>query len=126
MGSGIKKINKQAIINKIESTQIRTDLPAFGVGDTIAVSFKVIEGVKTRIQRLEGVVIKIRGGGLNKNFILRRETNGIGNEITYNLNSPLIVKIDVLKKGKVRRAFISYMRERSGKSARIKSSIGSN
>ena len=119
-------INKQQIINKIQNTQIRNDLPNFGVGDTIAVSFKIIEGSKTRIQKLSGVVIKVRGGGLNKNFILRRETNGVGNEITYNVNSPLIVKIDVIKKGKVRRAFISYMRKRSGKSARVKSSFSTS
>jgi large subunit ribosomal protein L19 len=117
------KINKGAIIKNIEKTQMRDDIPEFRSGDTVAVFFKITEGNKTRIQRLEGVVIRINGGGLNRSFILRRETNGSGNEITYNLHSPLIVKIEIIRKGKVRRNYISYMRERSGKSARIKTDI---
>ncbi|MDR2846796.1 MAG: 50S ribosomal protein L19 [Mycoplasmataceae bacterium] len=117
------RINKGGIIKAVETTQMRDDIPVFSSGDTVAVYFKVNEGSKTRVQRLEGVVIRINGGGLNRSFILRRETNGIGNEITYNIHSPLIVKIDVLRQGKVRRNYISYMRSRSGKSARIKSEI---
>ncbi|MDR2568072.1 MAG: 50S ribosomal protein L19 [Mycoplasmataceae bacterium] len=116
----MKHFNKQAIINSIEATQTRNDLPVFRSGDTISVTTKFVEGVKTRIQKLTGVVIRVRGSGLNKNFILRRETSGVWSEITYNLNSPLIVEINVIKQGKVRRNYISYMRGRSGKTARIK------
>jgi large subunit ribosomal protein L19 len=73
----MKKLNKELIINKIEKTQIRDDIPEFKSGDTVRVHTKIIEGAKTRVQKLEGVVIRVRGGGLNKNFIIRRETNGI-------------------------------------------------
>jgi large subunit ribosomal protein L19 len=73
----MKHFNKQAIINSIEATQTRNDLPVFRSGDTISVTTKFVEGVKTRIQKLTGVVIRVRGSGLNKNFILRRETSGV-------------------------------------------------
>ncbi|GMO13543.1 MAG: 50S ribosomal protein L19 [Mycoplasmoidaceae bacterium] len=115
------RLNKQAIINKIESTQIRTDMPNFRSGDEVTVHVKIIEGAKARIQKLTGVVIRVSGGGLNKMFIIRRETLGINSEITFNINNPNITKIDVNKLGKVRRNYISYMRERHGKAARIKS-----
>ncbi|MDR2636443.1 MAG: 50S ribosomal protein L19 [Mycoplasmataceae bacterium] len=115
------KLNKQQIINKIEATQIRNDLPTFKSGDEIKVHSKIIEGSKTRIQKLSGIVIRVRGSGLNKTFILRRETAGINSEISFTINNPNIVKIEVVKLGKVRRNYISYMRQRHGKSARIKS-----
>ncbi|MDR1850961.1 MAG: 50S ribosomal protein L19 [Mycoplasmataceae bacterium] len=117
------KINKQALINKVEATQIRNDIPAFNSGDEVRVHFKIIEGAKARIQKLQGIVIRVRGGGLNKTFILRRETLGINSEFSFNVNNPNIVKIEVIKIGKVRRNYISYMRNRHGKSARIKSGI---
>jgi large subunit ribosomal protein L19 len=116
-------MNKQTILNKIAQEQIRDDLSKFNVGDTIAVTTKIIDGNKVRLQKLIGVVIRFNGGGLNQTFIIRRETVGVGNEITYRLHSPLIVKIQVMKKGLVRRAYISYMRKRTGKSARIKSAL---
>ncbi|MDE7433598.1 MAG: 50S ribosomal protein L19 [Mycoplasmoidaceae bacterium] len=117
----MKKINGQKIIKQLERAQMRDDLPEFRSGDTISVYVKVIEGNKTRIQRFDGIVLKVTGKGLSKTFTIRKESSGIGVEETFSYHSPLIVKIDVMKHGKVRRAYISYMRERSGKSARIKS-----
>lgn len=116
------KINNQAIIDDIEKAQIRTDLPKFNVGDSISVYVKIVEGAKTRVQRIDGLVLRIKGRGLSKSFILRKISSGVGVEETFQINSPLIVKIDITRKGKVRRAYISYMRNRFGKSARIKSS----
>ncbi|MDR3249476.1 MAG: 50S ribosomal protein L19 [Mycoplasmataceae bacterium] len=115
------RLNKQAIINKVEATQIKNDVPPFKSGDTVIVHFKIKEGSKSRIQKLEGLVLRVRGGGLNHTFIIRRETLGINSEITFNVNSPNVVKIEIIKTGKVRRNYISYMRNRRGKSARIKS-----
>lgn len=117
------KLNLEKLTNIVENEQIRNDLPSFRVGDNIVVHVKIIEGVKTRIQKLAGLVIRINGGGLNKSFILRREVNGISNEITFNLHSPLITKIEVKRQGKVRRNYLSYIRGRTGKSARIKSAL---
>jgi large subunit ribosomal protein L19 len=114
------KLNKQQIIDKIEATQIRNDLTPFKSGDEIRVHVKIVEGNKTRIQKLTGIVLRVRGGGLNKTFIIRRETAGVNSEISYTLNNPNIVKIEIIKSGKVRRNYISYMRNRHGKSARIK------
>jgi large subunit ribosomal protein L19 len=114
------KLNKTAIIHRIERSQMREDLPEFRAGDTISVHQKIVEGNKTRVQRFDGIVLKITGKGLSKTFTVRKESSGIGVEETFPYHSPLIVKIEVAKRGKVRRAYISYMRERSGKSARIK------
>jgi large subunit ribosomal protein L19 len=116
------KLNKGALLNSIERTQIRDDLSQFGPGDTVAVHIKITEGNKTRVQKIDGIVLKVSGKGLSKTFVIRKESSGVGVEETFSYHSPLIIKIDVLKKGKVRRAYISYMRQRSGKSAKIKSS----
>ncbi|MDR0545579.1 MAG: 50S ribosomal protein L19 [Mycoplasmataceae bacterium] len=114
------KIDAGSLIKKIEKSQMRTDLPSFSAGDTIRVFLKIQEGAKTRMQRIDGIVLRVRGKGSSKTFILRKESSGIGVEQSFNYHSPLIIKIEVVKKGKVRRAYISYMRERSGKSARVK------
>jgi large subunit ribosomal protein L19 len=114
------KINKTAIIRRIERSQTREDLPKFSSGDTISVHVKIVEGNKTRVQRFDGIVLKVTGKGLSKTFTIRKESSGVGVEETFSYHSPLIVKIEVIKHGKVRRAYISYMRSRSGKSARIK------
>lgn len=116
----MKKINNTKIINQLEKAQTRDDLPDFRSGDSVSVYVKVIEGNKTRIQRFDGIVLKITGKGLSKTFTIRKESSGVGVEETFSYHSPLIVKIDVTRHGKVRRAYISYMRQRSGKSARIK------
>ena len=113
-------INDTAILNAIEKSQIRTDLPEIHAGDTVSVHVKIVEGNKTRVQRFDGIVLKIRGKGLSTTFTIRKDSHGVGVEETFQSHSPLLIKIDVLKHGKVRRAYISYIRERSGKSARIK------
>jgi large subunit ribosomal protein L19 len=116
----MQKLNKTAILKRIEKSQMREDLPEFRAGDTVSVHIKIVEGNKTRVQKLDGIVLKITGKGLSKSFTIRKESSGVGVEETFSYHSPLIVKIEVNKRGKVRRAYISYMRQRSGKSARIK------
>ncbi|MGL5640579.1 MAG: 50S ribosomal protein L19 [Mycoplasmoidaceae bacterium] len=115
-----KKINKQELIKGIESLQLKKDVPNFGPGDTIAVYNIIKEETKSRVQKFEGVVLRRRGRGLSESFNIRKESNGIWVEEILQVHSPLIEKIEIVKRGKVRRAYISYMRERSGKSARIK------
>ncbi|MGL5246479.1 MAG: 50S ribosomal protein L19 [Mycoplasmoidaceae bacterium] len=115
-----KKINKQELIKGIENLQLKKDVPNFGPGDTIAVYNIIKEETKSRVQKFEGVVLRRRGRGLSESFNIRKESNGIWVEEILQLHSPLIEKIEIIKRGKVRRAYISYMRERSGKSARIK------
>jgi len=103
------------------SDYIRQDLPSFRSGDTVNVGVKVVEGSKSRIQNFEGVVIAISsGGGLDKTFTVRKISNGVGVERIFPLHSPNIDSIKVLKKGKVRRAKLYYLRELKGKAARIK------
>lgn len=108
------------ILHKVTAEQLRTDLPEFRPGDTVAVHIRVIEGEKERIQIFEGVVIKFRGGGITKTFTVRKISHGIGVEKIFPLHSPRIAEIKVLKKGKVRRAKLYYLRELRGKAARIK------
>ncbi|NLM40753.1 MAG: 50S ribosomal protein L19 [Firmicutes bacterium] len=108
------------IIQTIEQEQLRTDLPEFGPGDTVRVHVKVVEGNNERIQVFEGVVIKRRGGGLRETFTVRKVSQGVGVERTFPLHSPRIDKIEVVRRGRVRRARLYYLRERSGKAARIK------
>jgi len=107
-------------LNKIVKDQIKTDLPDFNPGDHIKVHVRVIEGEKERIQPFEGDVISIRGSGLNKTFTVRKISSGIGVERIFRYNSPKIAKIDLLKQGDVRRAKLYYLRNLSGKAARIK------
>ena len=114
------KINKGEIMNFVNSTQLKTDIPNFDSGDTIIVHNRIGEGKKSRIQKFEGVVLRRRGSGSSETVIVRKESSGIGVEQSFNIHSPLVEKIEVIKYGKVRRAYISYMRNRSGKSARIK------
>lgn len=113
------KINKNKILNDIEQTQLKKDVPNFQSGDVVVVSIKIIENKKTRIQKFEGVVLRRRGRGISETFIVRKETDGIGVEKNFQVHNPNI-SIELKRKGRVRRAYISYMRERSGKSARIK------
>lgn len=119
----VSKINKGQILNDVQSTQIKNDIPDFGSGDTIVVHNRIIEGKKTRIQKFEGVVLRRKGSGASETCIVRKESNGIGVELGFDINSPLVEKIEVKRYGRVRRAYISYMRKRSGKSARIKEII---
>ena len=108
------------VINAV-SEHIRDDLPSFRSGDTINVGVKVVEGTKSRVQNLEGVVIAISsGGGMDKTFTVRKISNGVGVERIFPLNSPNIESIKVIKKGMVRRAKLYYLRNLKGKAARIK------
>jgi len=108
------------ILNTVTANQLRTDLPAFKAGDTIAVHFKVIEGDKERIQVFAGICIKIRGSSINRTFTVRKISNGVGVERVFPLHSPKIDKIEILKVGRVRRAKLYYLRNLQGKAARIK------
>jgi len=108
------------ILHKVTAEQIRTDLPEIHPGDTVAVHARVIEGEKERIQIFEGVVIKFRGGGVTKTFTVRKISHGVGVERIFPIHSPRIAELKILKKGKVRRAKLYYLRELRGKAARIK------
>ena len=109
-----------SIVSDFEKSQLKEDLPSFRPGDTVSVSVKVKDGQRTRLQAFEGVVMSIRNSGLNSSFIVRKISSGIGVERTFQVHSPLIDSITVKRKGDVRKAKLFYLRERSGKSARIK------
>ena len=108
------------IIESFETSQLKDDIPSFRPGDTVVVSVKVREGDRTRLQAFEGVVMNIKNAGLNSAFIVRKISSGIGVERTFQLHSPMIDSISVKRKGDVRQAKLYYLRERSGRSARIK------
>ena len=108
------------LLQQISMEQLRTDLPNFRPGDTLKVHVKVIEGSRERIQIFEGVVIKRKGGGISETFTVRKISYGVGVERTFPLNTPKIEKIEVARKGKVRRAKLYYLRDLRGKAARIK------
>jgi large subunit ribosomal protein L19 len=108
------------VIQSLEQRQLRTDIPVFKAGDTVAVHFKVIEGNRQRIQVFEGTVIKRQGSGLRETFTVRKQSSGVGVERTFPLHSPKIEKIDVKAIGDVNRAKLYYLRERVGKKARVR------
>ena len=111
------------VIKEIEALQIKTDIPEFNVGDTVRISVKIKEGTRERIQAFEGTVLKRQNGGLRENFTVRRVAYGVGVERTFPINSPYIEKIEIIRKGKVRRAKLTYLRDRVGKSAKVKERI---
>lgn len=113
------------IIKAIETEQLRTDLPDFKAGDTLRVHVKVVEGEKERIQVFEGVCIRRKHGGVRETFTVRKVSYSVGVERTFPVHSPRIDKIEVMTRGRVRRAKLYYLRERSGRAARIKE-IGQN
>src|SRR5690625_781088 len=104
----------------IEAEQLRNDIPDFNVGDTVQVHYRVVEGTRERIQVFEGRVIKRQGGGIRETFTVRRLSYGVGVERTFPVHSPRIDKLVVTRKGKVKRSKLYYLRERQGKSAKIK------
>lgn len=108
------------IMKMIAQEYIKTDLPEFAVGDTVKVHIKIKEGTRERVQVFEGFVLKKQNGGMGQTFTVRRIASGIGVEKTFLMHSPRIDKIEVVKRGDVRRAKLNYMRERTGKSAKIK------
>ena len=116
--------NRNVIIQQIEVEQLKKDVPDFGPGDTLVVQVKVIEGTRERLQAFEGVVIGKRNRGVNSAFTVRKISHGVGVERTFQTHSRLIDSIEVKRRGDVRQAKLYYLRERSGKSARIKEKLG--
>lgn len=108
------------ILRAIEQEQIRTDLPSFKVGDNVKVHVRIKEGNRERVQMFEGTVIKKQNGGLRETFTVRRVAYGTGVERTFPMNAPIIEKIEVTRRGKVRRAKLFYLRDRVGKAAKVK------
>ena len=108
------------IINVLEQEQLRSDIPDFRAGDTVRVHVKVVEGSRERIQMFEGLVIKRQGGGIRETFTVRRIASGVGVERTFPGHSPRLEKIDLLRRGIVRRAKLYYLRNLTGKAARIR------
>ena len=111
------------ILRAIEQEQIRTDLPQFNVGDNVRVHVKIKEGNRERVQAFEGTVIKKQNGGIRETFTVRRVAYGTGVERTFPMNAPIIEKIEVTRRGKVRRAKLYYLRDRVGKAAKVKEAI---
>ena len=108
------------IIKKIEDAQLKEKVDEFRVGDTVRVSAKIKEGNRERVQVFEGIVIKRQNGGARETFTVRKTSNGIGVEKTWPLHSPVVEKIEVIRRGKVRRAKLNYLRDRVGKAAKVK------
>ena len=108
------------ILRAIEAEQMRNDLPNFNVGDNVKLHVKVKEGNRERIQMFEGTVIKRQNGGLRETFTVRRVAHGVGVERTFPVNSPIIEKMEITRRGKVRRAKLFYLRDRVGKAAKVK------
>ena len=113
-------MSNHKLIEAVTKSQLRTDLPSFRPGDTLRVHVRIIEASRERIQVFEGVVIKRRGGGISETFTVRKISSGVGVERTFPLHTPKIEKIEVKRRGKVRRAKLYYLRELRGKAARIK------
>ncbi|MCI5536064.1 MAG: 50S ribosomal protein L19 [Lentihominibacter sp.] len=109
------------VLDAVVQDYLKTDVPEFGVGDTVKVHVKIKEGNRERIQIFEGFVLKRQNGGIGETFTVRRIASGVGVEKTFPIHSPLVEKIEVVRRGKVRRARLHYMRQRTGKSAKIKS-----
>jgi large subunit ribosomal protein L19 len=116
---GISNMNNN-LVNEITASQLRNDLPEFSSGDEVKVSVRIVEGNKTRLQNFQGVVIARRGGGVSATFTVRKVSGGIGVERTFPVHSPAVASVQVVRRGKVIRNKITYIRKLSGKSARIK------
>lgn len=108
------------IIREIEQEQLKQEVPSFNVGDTVKVHAKIKEGEKERIQVYEGIVLKVQNGGNRTTFTVRKISNGVGVEKTWPLHSPNVEKVEVVRRGKVRRAKLNYLRDRVGKKAKVK------
>ena len=111
------------IIRELENEQLKSEVTPFNVGDTIRVYAKVVEGTRERLQMFEGVVIKRQGGGIRETFTVRKSSNGVGVEKTWPIHSPHVVKVEVIRQGKVRRAKLNYLRDRVGKAAKVKERV---
>ena len=111
------------LIKQIETEQLKQEVPSFNIGDTVRVHAKIVEGAKERIQVFEGVVLKRQNGGIRETFTVRRLSGGIGVEKTWPLHSPRVDRVEVVRRGVVRRAKLFYLRDRIGKRAKIKEAI---
>ena len=111
------------IIKEIEAAELKAEVPEFAVGDTVKVHNRIKEGNKERIQIFEGTVIKRQGGSNRETFTVRKNSNGVGVEKTWPLHSPNVVKVEIVRKGKVRRSKLYYLRDRVGKAAKVKEVI---
>ena len=120
---GERRINRMDIIESLTSAQLRTDLPELCIGDTVKVHVLIKEGTRERIQVFEGTIIAKKHGGITETFTVRRISYGVGVERTFPVNSPKLAKIEVVRKGKVRRAKLYYLRDRVGKATRVKEKI---
>ncbi len=114
---------KHPLVQAVENAQLKSNIPAFAPGDTVVVQVKVKEGDRERLQAYEGVVIAIKNRGLNSAFTVRKISNGVGVERVFQTHSPVVASIEVKRRGDVRRAKLYYLRDRSGKSARIKEKL---
>ena len=114
---------KKPLVQEVETAQLKADVPEFGPGDTVTVQVKVVEGNRERLQAFQGVVIAKRNRGLNSAFTVRKISHGVGVERVFQTHSPLVDSIKVERRGDVRRSKLYFLRERSGKSARIKEKI---
>ena len=124
LAKNVAKGKEEIIMNVLDSITkeyLKTDVPAFNDGDTVKVHVKIKEGNRERIQIFEGFVLKKQNGGVSETFTVRRIASGVGVEKTFPVHSPLVEKIEVVRRGSVRRAKLNYMRQRTGKSAKIKS-----
>ena len=110
----------RALLLAVDSAELRKDIPEIKSGDTVRLQVKVVEGNRERLQPFEGVVMRLRGGGVNRNFTVRRTTHGVGVERTFLINSPRIEKIEVIRHARVRRKQLYYLRGLTGKAARLK------
>ena len=108
------------MLHTVTANQLRSDIPEFRAGDTLSVHVRVIEGDKERVQVFQGVCIKRKGGGINETFTVRKISNGVGVERIFPLHSPRLSKIEVVRRGRIRRAKLYYLRDLKGKAARIK------
>jgi len=115
--------SKHPLVQAVENAQLKQNVPSFAPGDTVVVQVKVKEGDRERLQAYEGVVIAIKNRGLNSAFTVRKISNGIGVERVFQTHSPVVASIEVKRRGDVRRAKLYYLRDRSGKSARIKEKL---
>ena len=111
------------LVQIVEQENLRDDLPRFGIGDTVKVHIKVVEGKRERIQVFEGIVLKRQNGGSRETFTVRKISYGVGVEKTFPLNSPRIEKIEITRSGKVRRAKLNYLRDRVGKAVKVKEKV---
>ena len=114
------------LVQSIQAEQMKSELPAFQVGDTVRVSFKIVEGKTERVQAYEGLVIAVKNAGVGKTFTVRKNSYGVGVERVFPLNSPRVEKVEVLRRGKVRRSKLYYIRTKVGKKSKVKELIVSS